>query len=142
MEHCFNNYALGATSEKNPLIIEERPITTLKQSQNTVWFEFKTLCSPPRSQRDYLAIAQKFPIILISHLNAISSKDESTIYYFIELIDIFYDNHILLILSSEVPLKEIYPQGPYAWEFERTLSRLIEMQSEDYLVACHQKLKL
>jgi cell division protein ZapE len=133
MQQCFDLYAHGSGKTGVPIIIEQRPIATRSVGKNVIWFDFQALCSPPRGQRDYLAIADQFKVVLISHVPVIAPKDEATIAYWIELVDIFYDNHLTLILSAESPLKEIYTSGKKAFAFERTLSRLIEMQSIEYL---------
>lgn len=132
MQKVFDSYADGSGQQAMSIMIEERPIMTLFIAKSVVWFDFLVLCRPPRSQMDYLAIARQFPVVLISNLTQIHPDDEMTISYWIELVDIFYDNKTLLILSSSVSLKDIYPRGKKQFEFERTLSRLIEMQSLEY----------
>lgn len=138
MQQCFELYAHGSGQAGVPLIIEQRPITTRFIGKSVAWFDFKALCSPPRGQRDYLAIANQFKVVLISNVPSIAPDDETTISYWIELVDIFYDNHLTLILSAATPLKDIYPGGTRQFAFERTLSRLIEMQSIEYLEANHR----
>lgn len=138
MQQYFDRYAHGSGKMGIPLIINQRPIATLSIGKSIVWFDFLSLCSPPRSQMDYLAIAQQFPVILISNVPIIAPDDEATACYWIELIDIFYDNNIVLILSASAPLKDLYPSGKKQFEFERTLSRLIEMQSVEYLQKNHK----
>lgn len=133
MQHYFDLYAHGSGQRNIPLIVEQRPILTLALGKSVAWFEFSALCSPPRGQRDYLAIAEQYSVVLISHVPVIAPEDETTICYWIELVDIFYDNHLTLILSAEAPLKDLYPSGKQQFAFERTLSRLIEMQSVEYL---------
>jgi cell division protein ZapE len=137
MQQCFELYAHGSGQTGIPLIIEQRPIATRRIGKSVIWFDFKALCSPPRGQRDYLAISNQFQIVLISNVPSIAPDDETTISYWIELIDIFYDAHITLILSAQTPLKDIYPSGTRQFAFERTLSRLIEMQSVEYLQKNH-----
>lgn len=139
MHKCLNLYAHGSEKSNMPLIIAKRPILTRYQGKSVVWFDFKAICSSPRSQIDYLEIAQRFNVVLISNLPIIDPNDEITACYWIELVDIFYDNHVLLIISAEAPLKDIYPSGKKSFEFERTLSRLIEMQSEEYLCASRRE---
>lgn len=133
MQQHFDLYAHGSGKVGIPLIIDQRPIATICTAKLVVWFDFTALCAPPRSQIDYLAIAQQFPVVLISNLPIIDPDDEMTASYWIELIDILYDNKTTLILSAAASLKEIYPTGKKQFEFERTLSRLIEMQSFEYL---------
>jgi len=134
MIHCFDLYAHGAGEENVPLIIEQRPIMTRWLAPRAVWFDFHVICSPPRSHLDYLAIAKRFPVVMISHLPIIAPDDEISVTYWIELVDIFYDNRTVLILSAAAPLDKIYPEGKKRFEFERTLSRLKEMQSLEYVL--------
>ncbi len=137
MKQCFELYAHGSGQPGVPLVIEQRPIATRFVGKSVIWFDFKALCSPPRGQRDYLAIANQFKVVLISNVPIIAPNDDTTISYWIELVDIFYDNHLTLILSAEAPLKDLYPSGGRQFAFERTLSRLIEMQSVVYLQENH-----
>lgn len=129
----FSQVAPGVECQASELFIEGRMIKTKAQGANVVWFDFAVLCSIPRSQLDYLAIAQAFTTVIISGVPQISPRDINTITYFIYLVDIFYENHINLILSAATPLTGIYPEGAKFFEFQRTQSRLIEMQSADYL---------
>ncbi len=133
MQQCFDLYAHGYSQSNIPIIIEQRPISTISLSKSVIWFDFKALCSPPRGQRDYLAIAAQFSVVLISNVPTFAPDDETAVCYWIELVDIFYDNHLTLIISAEVPLKALYTSGKQQFAFERTLSRLIEMQSVEYI---------
>lgn len=77
-------------------------------------------------------IAQKFPVIFISNVPIMQEKDRQSITYFIYLIDIFYDNHSRLFLSIEDKIENLYVGGDKFFEYQRTLSRLHEMQTNDY----------
>lgn len=117
-----------------PLVIAQRPIATIKLANKVVWFSFHTLCNIPRSQMDYLEIAKRYPVVLVSDVPQIKANQDAQITYLINLVDVFYDHHVQLILSCEVDIEAIYLQGSKQFEFERTKSRLIEMQSHDYIV--------
>ncbi len=138
MRESFERFARGIEQDRAVITIQDRPIQTQRLGENVVWFRFDDLCTAPRSQLDYLEIAQRYPIMLLSHIPKISEEKEATINYFINLIDVLYDCAVKLIASFEVPLNEIYMQGRYTFEFRRTLSRLEEMQSKAYLSLPHR----
>jgi len=123
---------------QEPLIIAGRPIPTRRLATHIVWFDFDTICHPPRSQKDYLAIAEQFKTVIISNVPQIKSDADNQITYFIKLVDVFYDANIELILSAATPPQDIYPQGRKIQEFQRTQSRLQEMQTHTYLQQCHR----
>ena len=97
------------------------------------WFDFKTLCVGPRSQNDYLEIASLFHTVLLSDVPYMPPKMASEARRFTWLVDVLYDRHIKFILSAEVQAAELYTEGPLAHEFVRTVSRLREMQSAEFL---------
>ena len=98
-----------------------------------VWFDFQTLCCGPRSQNDYLEIANQFHTVILSKVPHMPPKMTNEARRFIWLIDVLYDHKVKLIISAEVPAAELYTEGQITGEFSRTVSRLIEMQSRDYL---------
>lgn len=129
MMRIFNQVAQGKGMAKATLIIAQRPIEAIYLAAQVVWFDFNQICHVPRSQNDYLAIAKRFNTVLISHVPQIGSNENNKISYLINLVDIFYDEGVELILSSKVELAKIYTTGSKLSEFQRTLSRLTEMQS-------------
>lgn len=114
------------------LMIRGRKINTIEMGHGIVWFNFKDICNIPRSQIDYLDIVQSFHTILLSQVPEISSDDNKYIFYFIYLVDIAYDTQTKLMIGSHIPLEKIYVQGRMKFEYERTKSRLYEMQTERY----------
>ncbi len=90
------------------------------------------LCHVPRSQLDYLEITQRFDTIFISNIPCLGEHHTQQMVLFMRFIDVAYDKKIRLVLWSEVPLDELYTHGPLVHGFQRTLSRLVEMQSEGY----------
>lgn len=132
MQSYFEQVAGTIWDENQPILIAGRKINTIRHATNIVWFSFNALCNIPRSQVDYLEIAQNYRTVLISDVPQIRSDQDNIILYLINLIDIFYDNRIKLIISASVALDDIYPQGRFNFEFQRTKSRLIEMQSQHY----------
>lgn len=118
--------------------IEGRNIVARYLVDDVVWFEFSELCDGPRSQNDYIEIAREFHAVLISNVPQMGRHNEDSARRFINLVDEFYDHNIKLVLSAEVSVLELYAGGRLSFEFERTCSRLQEMQSHDYLAAAHK----
>jgi cell division protein ZapE len=119
--------------EESPVIdIESRQIRALRRAGGVIWFDFQTLCGGPRSQNDYLEIASRFHTVLLSNIPKMGAGMASEARRFTWLIDVFYDHKVKLIMSAEVPPEELYTEGAMAHEFFRTVSRIVEMQSEEY----------
>lgn len=132
MEKAFAHCAGKEPISTEPIEILDRPIRIRKKAGDTIWFDFLDLCNIPRSQNDYIEIAKQYKTVLISHIPVIRADQHNLITAFIHLIDIFYDNHIRVIISAEAPIEDLYPAGRLRFSFARTQSRLIEMQSIDY----------
>ncbi len=115
------------------LQIEAREIRAFKRRGRLIWFDFQTLCGGPRSQNDYLELAHQFDVVMLSGVPKMSAAMSSEARRFTWLVDVLYDHKVKLILSAAVPPHELYTDGVLANEFHRTVSRLVEMQSEDYL---------
>jgi len=98
-----------------------------------VWFDFKWLCGGPRSQNDYLEIATRFHTLILSNVPHMPPRMASEARRFTWLVDVLYDRRVKLIMSAEVPPEQLYTEGPLAHEFPRTVSRLVEMQSAEFL---------
>lgn len=117
------------------LNIESRRIRARRRAGGVVWFDFAVLCGGPRSQLDYLEIAAQFHTVLLSNIPRMSAGQASEARRFTWLIDILYDHRVKLIASAEVPPGQLYVAGALTNEFARTVSRLHEMQSAEYLDA-------
>ncbi len=132
MTMAFND--LAETPDEAPeLNIEHRVIEARRKAGGVVWFDFKTLCGGPRSQNDYLEIAQQFHTVLLSGVPQMPPRLASEARRFTLLVDVLYDRRVKLIISAAVPPEALYTEGPLAHEFPRTMSRLQEMQSTEYL---------
>jgi cell division protein ZapE len=107
----------------------------VRRAGGVAWFNFKTLCGGPRSQNDYLEISNLFHTVLLSEVPYMPPKMASEARRFTWLIDVFYDHKVKLIISAEVLAENLYTEGPMANEFHRTVSRIVEMQSKEYLEA-------
>ena len=119
--------------EHGDLIIQNRPVQCVKYSGSVVWFSFDTICNVPRCQLDYLEIADRFNTVFVSGIPSLGPDDTPRVILLIHFIDVMYDRGIRLIVSAAVPLAKLYIEGPMSQSFKRTLSRLDEMQSVDYL---------
>jgi cell division protein ZapE len=121
-----------------PLEVEGREIVCRYHAEDVVWFDFEALCDGPRSQNDYIELAKEFHAVLISNVPALSIKTEDQARRFINMVDEFYDRSVKLIISAEKPLHELYSGKRLSFEIERTVSRLLEMQSHEYLARPHK----
>ncbi len=125
---------LAECPDENPVLhIEAREIRSRRKAGGMVWFDFKTLCGGPRSQNDYLEIASQFHTVLLSDVPHMPMNMASQARRFTWLVDVLYDRRVKLILSAEVAPELLYLEGPLAHEFPRTVSRLNEMRSSEFL---------
>ncbi|MDI1275306.1 cell division protein ZapE [Polaromonas sp.] len=132
MEETFQR--LAESHDESPVLhIESRKIHARRKAGGVVWFDFKTLCGGPRSQNDYLEIATQFHTVLLSNVPHMPVRMASEARRFTWLVDVLYDRRVKLIMSAEVPPEALYTEGPLAHEFPRTVSRLNEMQSAEFL---------
>ncbi len=125
---------LAECHDESPVLhIEAREIHARRRAGGVVWFDFKTLCGGPRSQNDYLELAAQFHTVLLSDVPAMPVRLASEARRFTWLVDVLYDRRVKLIVSAEVEPEHLYTEGPLAHEFPRTVSRLHEMQSTEFL---------
>jgi cell division protein ZapE len=124
--------------QNEQLDIEGRYIVARCVSDDVAWFDFTALCDGPRSQNDYIELAREFHAVLISDVPQMSVHSDDQARRFINLVDEFYDRNVKLVLSAAAPLEQLYLGGRLNFEFERTQSRLLEMQSHDYLAREHR----
>jgi len=120
------------------LEVENRLIRARAEADDVVWFDFLAICHGPRSQNDYIELAREYHAVLISNVPQLTIKNEDQARRFINLVDEFYDRNVKLVLSAAVPLPEIYDGNRLSFEFQRTTSRLLEMQSHEYLSRPHK----
>lgn len=134
LRHAFAQ--LAAVPDESPILhIEKREIKALRRADGVVWFDFATLCGGPRSQNDYLELASRFHAIVLSDVPQMSPRMASEARRFTWLIDVLYDHKVKLLMSAAVPADDLYVEGPMANEFSRTVSRIVEMQSKEYIEA-------
>ena len=125
--------------ENQSLSIENRRIQTVRCADSAVWFTFNDLCAGPRSAADYIEIARCFNSVLISNIPCLTHQDDLA-RRFITAIDEFYDRNVKVIISAQLPVQDLYKGDKLAFEFQRTVSRLLEMRSHDYLARAHKSL--
>ena len=132
LERTFER--LAEARDQTPVLnIEHREVRAIRRAGGVVWFDFRTLCGGPRSQNDYLELASRFHTVLLSNVPQMPPRLASEARRFTWLVDVLYDRRIKLFLSTAVPVEQLYTEGPLAHEFPRTVSRLHEMQSAEFL---------
>lgn len=131
--------ALAGAKRENAteLEINHRPLPTLGMANQTLAVSFATLCVDARSQHDYIALSRLFHTVMLFDVPVMTTLMESEARRFIALVDEFYERHVKLVVSAAVPLYEVYQGERLKFEFQRCLSRLQEMQSEEYLKREH-----
>ena len=125
---------LVESKDEDPVLrIEHRQLHARRKAGGVVWFDFRELCAGPRSQNDFLELATQFHTVLLSGVPHMPPRYASEARRFTWLVDVMYDRRVKLIMSAAVPPEQLYTEGPLAHEFPRTVSRLHEMQSIEYL---------
>lgn len=138
---CSFKSLLSATAEfheNQDLEVEGRLIRARYLSEGIAWFDFVELCDGPRSQNDYIELAREYHSIILSNVPGLGLATDDQARRFVNLVDEFYDRQVKLVISAERPLAEIYFTGKLNFEFQRTVSRLLEMQSHEYLARPHR----
>jgi cell division protein ZapE len=119
--------------EHQPLDVEGREIPYRKRAGGLVWFDFAVLCGGPRSYADYVDLARRFHTVILSGVPRLESRSADAARRFTWLVDVLYDDRVKLVVSAEAAPEELFPEGDNSAEFQRTVSRLHEMQSSAYL---------
>jgi len=133
LENAFAELTDGASGADATLTVKGRPLVIPRVARGVAWFSFADLCANPLGTADYLAIAGRFAAVIVEGIPRLSPQERNEARRFNILIDTLYEARTLLIASAEVPPEKIYPAGDGTFEFRRTVSRLIEMQSEEYI---------
>jgi cell division protein ZapE len=132
IERAFER--LTEARDEDPVLhIEHRELRAVRRAGGVVWFDFRSLCGGPRSQNDYLEIASRFHTVLLSNVPQMPPRLASEARRFTWLVDVLYDRRVKLVISAAVPAEALYSEGPLAHEFPRTVSRLAEMRSAEFL---------
>ncbi|MDH3332881.1 MAG: cell division protein ZapE [Gammaproteobacteria bacterium] len=137
LNYFFDETASTQVATDIDLDINGRDIRARRCAKGVAWFRFTDICDGPRSQADYIEIARWYPSVIISGVPQFDALRDDQARRFVSLVDEFYDRRVKLILSADVDVPDLYTGSRLSFEFGRTLSRLIEMQSMDYLALPH-----
>lgn len=138
LQESFDSLAPEPGIKGQPIEIEGRMIQSLQVADDVLWCEFSALCDGPRSQNDYIELARIYHAVLISNVPVMVGSKDDQARRFINLIDEFYDRNVKVIMSAAADIPYLYEGSNLAFEFQRTKSRLLEMQSHDYLARPHR----
>jgi cell division protein ZapE len=138
LEKLFDAIAAEPGATDTTLILNHRRLRAHRHADGAIWFAFKELCEGPRGQADYIEIARCYHTVFLTDVPVLGPDAENAARRFISLVDEFYDRAVKLIVCAAAPVPELYRGSKLTFEFERTKSRLIEMQSQDYLSRPHQ----
>ena len=138
LEALFNELAHHGATSGGSIEIEGRDIPVVRQSGSAIWFNFTAICGGPRSQDDYIEIAREYQSVIVADVPVLDALHDNEARRFIALVDELYDRSVNLIVSAAAPPPALYRGERLSFPFERTVSRLIEMQSEDYLARQHR----
>jgi cell division protein ZapE len=127
----------GNAGKARDIKVLDRPIHVRRRAAGVIWFDFDVLCGGPRSQNDYLELAREHHTLFLSHIPRLSREHSSEARRFTWLVDVLYDHRVKLVISAAVAADQLFTEGTQAEEFKRTVSRLIEMRSRDYLAEAH-----
>lgn len=131
---------LAAASDEPPVFaLGDREIAARRRANGVIWFDFNMLCGGPRSQNEYIEIANRFHSVLLSNVPKMPASMASEARRFAWLVDVLYDRRVKLMLSAQAQPEELYIEGPLAHEFPRVASRLREMRSGDYLAQARRE---
>jgi cell division protein ZapE len=127
----------GADGEPTQLAVPGRAVQVPRQAKGVAWFQFEDLCTRALGAADYLAIATHFHTVLVDGVPRLKAEQRNEAKRFMTLVDALYEHKVKAIIAADGPPESLYPEGQHGFEFQRTVSRLMEMQAEDYLAAEH-----
>ncbi|HVM85841.1 MAG TPA: cell division protein ZapE [Candidatus Binatia bacterium] len=137
MRDAFLRLSGGLEPLPNSLIVQGRRLDVPRQAGKVAWFDFEELCARPLGAADYIALATHYPVLLIDHVPQLSSAARDQARRFMTLIDELYEHRVTTVIAAAARPERLYPEGEGAIEFQRTVSRLHEMQSADYVARPH-----
>jgi cell division protein ZapE len=138
LARLFEQLADGRGAAAGSIEVEGRPIAVIRESENVVWFDFAAICEGPRSQSDYIEVAREYQSVIVSDVPVLTGTTDNAARRFVALVDEFYDRSVKLVISAAARPDALYRGERLRFEFTRTASRLIEMQSEEYLAREHR----
>ena len=133
LDQAWDRLTLGAEPQHCVLTVKGRKLEVHREAAGVARFTFEELCARPLGSRDYLAIAANFNTVILSGIPTLGPENRNEAARFVSLIDAFYEAKVKLVASAAAEPEELYPEGDGSFEFERTVSRLHEMRSTDYL---------
>jgi len=137
LEEVFNSLMTDTDALSDHIVILGRSINPIKYSKGNIWFNFSELCLGPRSSQDYVELTKEFHTIMLSSVPLLTTEYEDGARRFIALVDECYERNVNLIISAEINFTELYKGSKLTKPFQRTISRLTEMQSKDFLSKPH-----
>jgi len=137
LKYNFERLAPDEGKVNSEILVNNRPINTVRVAEGVVWMEFKELCGGPRSPSDYIELAMCYHTILISAVPQMTRYTDNEARRFINLIDVLYDHNVNILIAADCTVDELYIGTRLVFQFQRTISRLTEMQSHDYLAQPH-----
>lgn len=137
LQQYFLALSVEPRQQDGQIEIASRKLQYRREADGIIWFEFSELCETMRSQYDYMELSKIYHTLLLSGVKQMGQGNDDVARRFIALVDEFYERKVKLIISAELPMEQLYTQGILSFEFRRCLSRLQEMQSQDYLALAH-----
>lgn len=137
LQHIFTTLTTGEPCDNTHIEIEGHQIPILGEAEGAIWFDFSVLCEGNRSQNDYIEIAQEHHSVFVSNIPVMNDELKDAARRFLNLLDVFYDHKVKLIVTAAAEAHHLYKGEFLAFEFDRAVSRMIEMQSEEYLAQNH-----
>lgn len=138
LEELFDDLSDEDVETDGTITVNGRKIKVVRESENVIWFEFAALCEGPRSPADYVAIASEYQSVIVANVPIFADSADNAARRFISVIDEFYDRGVNVVLSAAAQPPDLYKGEKLKFEFQRTSSRLIEMQSKEYLARAHR----
>jgi cell division protein ZapE len=135
LERAFADLTDSASARSTTLLVQNRFVVVPRTAKEVAWFTFDQLCGQPLGAADYLALCRRFHTVVLEGIPKLRREQRDVAKRFNVFIDTLYEAHGNLIASADAPPQELYPEGDGTFEFQRTISRLIEMQSADYIAA-------
>lgn len=128
----------GSPGKTGEITVLDRAIRVRRRAAEVIWFDFDVLCGGPRSQNDYLELARQHHTVFLSNVPKLAREQSSEARRFTWLVDVLYDHRVKLVISAAVAVEQLYTEGTQSQEFQRTVSRLVEMRSQEYLGEAHR----
>ena len=139
LEQIFHVMSDGADGHPDTIQVGARELDVPRAAHGVAWFHFDDLCARPLGAADYLALTEHYDTIVVDGVPLLTPDKRNEARRFMTLVDALYERGLYLVCSAAAPPERLYPEGDGAFEFQRTVSRLEEMQSQDYLDAARDR---